>query len=35
MKAEINRNLELVEILLYLSEKQSRTAQVLENSYYV
>ena len=35
MKAEINRNLELVEILLYLSEKQSRPAQVLENSYYV
>ncbi|MDD4125976.1 MAG: DUF4932 domain-containing protein [Eubacteriales bacterium] len=34
MKIEINRNLELVEILLYLADRQSRTVQVLENSYY-
>ena len=35
MKAEINHNLELVEILLYLADRQSRTVQILESSYYI
>ncbi len=35
MKTEINRDLELVEILLYLSGRQDKTAQVLENNCYI
>lgn len=35
MKAEINRNLELVEILLYLADRQNRTEQALKNIYYI
>lgn len=32
---EINRELELVQILLYLAGRQDKTAQVLENRYYI
>jgi hypothetical protein len=35
MKAEINRDLELVQVLLYLADRQSRTTQCLDNVFYV
>lgn len=34
MNIEINCNIELAEILLYLADRQERTAQVLDNTFY-
>lgn len=35
MKAEINCGLELVQVLLYLADRQNKTIQVLDNGFYV
>ena len=34
MKAEINKDIELVQILLYLSEQQAQTIQCINNKIY-
>ena len=35
MKAKINKQIELVQILLYLAEEQEKTVQCLNNKIYL
>ena len=34
MKAEINKDIELVQVLLFLSEQQDKTVQCINNKTY-